>query len=75
MIKKLRPVGNSQALIIEKTLIEALGIQNDTPLQLTISGNSLVITPVNVGFGKDRLDEMVKELRPEYGDMLKKLAE
>jgi antitoxin component of MazEF toxin-antitoxin module len=52
MIKKLQKHGNSMALLIEKAMMEALGIGEDTPLQINISGQSLVVIPANVGVGK-----------------------
>ena len=75
MIKTLQKHGNSQALVIDKPLMEALGIESDTPLQVTVSGNSLVVTPVHVGIGRERVGEIIEKLRPEYGDMLRHLAE
>jgi antitoxin component of MazEF toxin-antitoxin module len=75
MIKKLQSHGNSNALVIDKPIMEALGIDTDTELQVTVSGNSLIITPVNVGVGKDRVSEAIDKLRPRYGEMLKRLAE
>lgn len=75
MIKTLTKVGNSHALVIDKALMEAIGIQGDTPLQITIKGNSMIITPANVGLGKERVDELLKELRPKYRQMLENLAQ
>jgi antitoxin component of MazEF toxin-antitoxin module len=75
MIKKLQKHGNSVALIIEKPVMQAMGITEDTPLQITINGNALVVTPANVGVGPDRLKGAVKELRKRYGPMLKRLAD
>lgn len=75
MIKKLQKHGNSQALVIDKPIMEALGIDADSPLQVTVSGNSLVITPVNVGLGRERVSEALDKLRPRYREMLERLAE
>jgi antitoxin component of MazEF toxin-antitoxin module len=55
--------------------MEALGIDPDSELQVTVSGNSLIITPVNVGVGRQRVLEAIEKLRPRYGEMLKRLAE
>lgn len=74
MIKKLQSHGNSQALVIDKPIMEALGIDAETQLQVTVSGNSLVITPVNVGIGPERVLEAIEKLRPRYGEMLRRLA-
>lgn len=75
MIKTLTKLGNSHALVIEKPLMEALGIQPDTPLQVTVSGNSLIVTPASVGVGREAVAESIRKLRPRYQKMLKKLAE
>ncbi len=75
MVKTLKKHGNSQALVIEKPLMEALGIDSDTQLQITVHGNSLVVTPIHVGVGKDKVDEVIDQLRPTYGDMLQRLAQ
>ena len=75
MIKTLQKHGNSMALVIEKPVMEALGIKEDTPLQITVNGNALVITPANVGIGEEKMRETLKELRKRYGPMLKRLAD
>lgn len=75
MIKRLQKHGNSVALIIEKPVMEALGITEATPLQITVNGNALVVTPANVGVGSDKLKPVVKEIRKRYGPMLKRLAD
>ena len=75
MIKRLQKHGNSVALIIEKPVMQALGITEETPLQVTINGNALVVTPANVGVGTERMKSTVKELRKRYGPMLKRLAD
>lgn len=75
MIKTLKKHGNGRALVIDKALLEALRIEDDTQLHLTVSGNSLIMTPVHVGVGRKRVEEAIQKLRPRYGDMLKRLAE
>ena len=75
MVKTLQKHGNSRALVIDKALMEALGIEGDTPLQITVSGNSLIVTPVNVGIGRQAVTEALEKLRHQYGDMLQRLAE
>ena len=74
MIKMLKKHGNSMALVIEKPMMEALGITEATPLQITVNGNALVVTPANVGVGPERMKVVIKEIRKRYGPMLKRLA-
>ena len=46
MIKQLRKVGNSTALLLDKPLLELLGISDRDQVQLTVTNGSLVVTPV-----------------------------
>lgn len=75
MIKILQRHGNSQALVLDKPILEMLGAGEDTPLQLSVSGGSLIVTPVDTGLGRDEVDRMFEDLQPRYGDMLRRLAE
>jgi len=75
VVKTLQKHGNSQALVIDKALLDAMGITPETPLQVTVSGGALVITPANVGLGRETVAGSIAKLRPRYGKMLKKLAE
>lgn len=75
MVKTLQRHGNSHALVIEKPLLDAMGILPEDQLQVTVSGHSLIITPVNVGVGREAIAASILKLRPRYGEMLKKLAE
>ena len=63
MIKRLRKHGNSQALPVDKATMEAMGIESDTPLQVTISGNTMIVTPANVGIGAEKVDTSLREMR------------
>lgn len=74
MIKTLQKHGNSHALLIEKALMDALGIDKDTKLQVSVSGQSLIITPVDSGLGRKEVAEAMERLRPRYGPMLKGLT-
>jgi antitoxin component of MazEF toxin-antitoxin module len=45
MIKTLTRQGNSSALIIDRTLMELLGIEQDTPLKITVEGRRMIVEP------------------------------
>jgi len=74
MIKTLRKQGNGQALPIDKSMMDAMGIDLDTPLEVTLSANTLVVTPVHVGLPKKALDASMRKMRRRYGKTLKNLA-
>ena len=75
MVKTLQRHGNSHALVIEKPLMEALGITEKTPLQIHVDGANLIVTPVGVGFGPAQVKQSVARMRKRYGTTLKRLAE
>jgi antitoxin component of MazEF toxin-antitoxin module len=74
MIKTLRKQGNGQALPIDRSTMNAMGIDLGTPLEVTLTGNTLVVTPVHVGVSKEELDASMKKMRKQYGKTLKNLA-
>ena len=47
MAKRLSTVGNSAALIIDKPILELLGIGMDTDLDIHTDGHNLIISPIN----------------------------
>jgi len=47
MIKQLRKVGNSNALIFDKPILELLGLEEDGQVQLTIQDGHLIVAPVS----------------------------
>ena len=46
MTKRLRAIGNSAGIIIDKPILELLKITPDTELELSTDGERLVITPL-----------------------------
>lgn len=46
MTKRLRAIGNSSGIIIDKPILELLKITPDTELELSTDGERLVITPI-----------------------------
>ena len=74
MIKTLRKQGNGQALPIDKSTMDAMGIDLDTPLEVTLTANTLVVTPVHVGVPRQKLEASMRKMRRGYGKTLKNLA-
>ena len=76
MIKQLRKVGNSNALILDKPILELLGIEESGEVQLTIERGSLVITPVNPRpVDEERFDKLLDDLVERRRDVLQALAQ
>jgi antitoxin component of MazEF toxin-antitoxin module len=75
MIKQLRKVGNSNALILDKPILELLGLEEDGQVQLTIQDGVLIVSPAFPKVAKS--EDMTKQL--EYvmrkrAEVLKRLA-
>jgi antitoxin component of MazEF toxin-antitoxin module len=47
MIKQLRKVGNSNALILDKPILELLGLEEEGQVQLTVQDGVLLVAPAN----------------------------
>jgi antitoxin component of MazEF toxin-antitoxin module len=75
MIKKLRKVGNSQALILDKGILELLNIDNQTPLDVSTNGDIILINPIRDKKKQEQLQKNLELINDKYGDVLKKLAE
>lgn len=76
LVKTLQKRGNSHALVIDKALMDQLGIDPETPLQLTVTGGSLVVRPVHSGLGQEKVADVLAKIRaqPGYPEMLSNLA-
>lgn len=76
MIKTLTKHGNSYALVIDKPIMELLGITPETPLQLsTDDGISLKVVPVADDQRQAAFEAALAGANRKYGKVLKKLAE
>ena len=75
MIKKLSKHGNSLALVIDRPILELLGIDERTSLSISTDGEALVIVPVRDKKRRKRFEEAVASTNRRYGKALKRLAE
>ncbi len=55
LTKKLARHGNSRAVLIEKPILDLLGIDDDTELQIRTDGERLIITPVTEDTRRDTI--------------------
>lgn len=74
LVKKLTPIGNSLGLLIERPVLDLLGIDRDTPLELSTDGRGLYIRPVPADY-LDRVREATARVMQAHGKTLKKLAD
>ena len=76
MIKHLQKVGNSNALILDRALMELVGLEDNGDVQITVHNGSLILTPahpkkVEQEYFQKSLDKLVAE----RGEVFKRLAD
>jgi len=75
MTKKLTKHGNSLALVIERGVLDLLGIDDKTPLNITTDGKCLIVSPAMSTARKKRFQAALEEVNKRYGKALKRLAD
>ena len=75
MIKKLSKHGNSLALIIDRPVLDLLGIDEGTPLSISTDGDALVVSPVRDVQRRKRFEKALQSTNKRFGKALKRLAE
>lgn len=75
MIKKLTKHGNSMALVIDRSVLDLLKIDNDTPLEISTDGSVLIVSPVRDEDRATRFKEGAEDANRRYGRALKRLAD
>jgi antitoxin component of MazEF toxin-antitoxin module len=82
MVKTLQPIGNSFGIIIDRPILDLLGITTTTRLELEVApdGKGLMIRPIEDGGDADqghrkRVRKAVARVTKIHRKTLKKLAE
>ena len=74
MIKYLTTVGNSKALVIDKAVLQAAGISDETPFQITIEDKGLTIQSVD-SLNDEVHKKNVKKIIKKRSRMIKRLSD
>ena len=74
LLKKLTMIGNSLGLVIERPILDLLGIDRDTPLEVRTDGENLLIKPVRQEY-MSRVRESTSKVMRVHRTTLKKLAD
>ena len=74
MIKTLTKVGNSQALILDKTMLELIGVGERGEVELQVQGDTLLVRPAGSGARRARLQEIGDEVMEQFSDAFVRLA-
>lgn len=77
MIKKLCPIGNSLGIIIDRSVLDVMGITRETEVEMTARDGGLFIRPL--GRAEDEHKARVRKSAVRMGEIhqktLRKLAE
>jgi antitoxin component of MazEF toxin-antitoxin module len=74
MVKTLIRHGNSRAILIDKPILELLKITDQTVLDITTDGKSLIISPVTDDHS-EKLSKALEKGNRLFGRALKNLAD
>ena len=75
MTKKLSKHGNSLALVIDRSILELLGIDERTTLDISTDGRALVIAPAPDNRRRKQFQQSLTACNEQYAEALKRLAE
>lgn len=75
MIKTLTRTGNSLALVIDKPLLDATGIDAESQLEVSTDGDVIVISPVRPRRRNAKLRQILKDLDRKHAGAFRRLAE
>jgi antitoxin component of MazEF toxin-antitoxin module len=76
MIKQLRKVGNSNALILDRAILELIGLDEKGKVELTVHNGSLIVTPAQPRpLDKDRFEASLNRVVKARRRVLRQLAE
>jgi antitoxin component of MazEF toxin-antitoxin module len=75
MVKTLTRTGNSLALVLDRSILEATGIDADTKLEVSTDGDVIVVSPVRSKKRTERLRKVLDELDREHAGAFRRLAD
>lgn len=75
MMKHLVPHGNSKALVIDKTLLQAAGLTENTAFQITIHPNGLIIQSIGDEASFEEFKKAADKLLKSKSKLWKSLAD
>jgi antitoxin component of MazEF toxin-antitoxin module len=74
MIKNLTTIGNSLGIVIEKPILEMLGISRETKLEINTDGKRLIIEPI-IEDRDEKIRQATLRVMKNHEKTLRKLAE
>jgi antitoxin component of MazEF toxin-antitoxin module len=74
MKKNLTIIGNSLGIIIEKPILDLLGISKETQLEMITDGKRLILEPVREEDRSEKIKAATKRVMKNHDETLRELA-
>lgn len=75
MMKKLTRTGNSIAVVLDKPLLEELGLDENSEVEVSTNGQIIVITPKRTSARERRFRNAADKINRKYAGLFKRLSE
>jgi antitoxin MazE len=75
MKKKLTRTGNSVALVLDKPLLEQLGLDESSEVEISTNGDVMVVTPVRSAAREKKFRKSAEKIAGKYAGLFRRLAE
>ncbi|PYQ28052.1 MAG: AbrB family transcriptional regulator [Acidobacteria bacterium] len=75
MIKKLTRTGNSIALVLDKPLLEQLGLDENAEVEVSTNRQVIVVTPKRSSARDRKFRKAVDKINRKYAGLFKRLSE
>jgi len=75
MIKKLTRTGNSVALVLDKPLLDQLGLDENAEVEVSTNGQIIVITPKRSSGRERKFRKAVDKINRKYAGLFRRLSE
>ena len=75
MVKTLTRTGTSLALVLDRSILEATGIEADTKLEVSTDGDVIVVSPIRSKTRTARVRKVLDDLHREHAGAFRRLAD
>ena len=75
MIQNLSRHGDGLALVIDPSILAQLGIDETTPLEVSVVGRTIVVSPTQDDERRKRFEAAIADVNERYAKTFKRLAE
>jgi len=75
VITRLSKLGKDLGVVIDQSLLDRLGIDEDTRLDVSTDGDVIIVAPVRDEHRRRQFEQALASTNRRYGRTLKRLAE